>query len=67
MAIAWLVKASYLVFAISGLMHFSYRLLLRAQIKALNFSISCFFIQLTLSLNTDIRPAYGCSEASYLL
>ena len=27
----------------------------------------CLFIMLTLSLNTDIRPAYSCCEAYYLL
>ena len=42
--VLWLAKASYLVFALSGLMHFSYRLLLRAQIKALIVIFACLFL-----------------------
>ena len=37
-------KASHLIFAISGLMPFSYRLLLRAPIKALIVSVACLFL-----------------------
>ena len=44
MAVLWLVKASYLVFALSGLMHFSYQLLLIAPIKARIVSFACMFL-----------------------
>ena len=48
--VLWLAKASYLVFALSGLMPFSYHLLLRAHIEALIVSVACLFILLTSNL-----------------
>ena len=62
-AIAWLVKASYLVFAISGLMPFSFHLLPRAPIKALIVNVACFFVMLTSSLKLSYQALYGCYKA----